>query len=82
MAEIHKRYGFEIRILSGEEEARYGFLGAVGGLPVEHGLLFDMGGGSMQITRFRQRRIQNAVSLPLGSLLVRCFPRIGPADVG
>jgi len=70
MAEIHKRYGFEIRILSGEEEARYGFLGAVGGLPVEHGLLFDMGGGSMQITRFRQRRIQNAVSLPLGSLLL------------
>lgn len=68
MAEVKKRLGFEVRILSGEEEARYGFLGAVGGLPLEHGVLFDVGGGSMQVTRFRQRRIMSALSLPLGSL--------------
>jgi exopolyphosphatase / guanosine-5'-triphosphate,3'-diphosphate pyrophosphatase len=68
MAEIKKRFGFDVRILSGEEEARYGFLGAVGGLPVDHGALFDVGGGSMQVTRFRQRRVMHSVSLPLGSL--------------
>ena len=68
MAEVKKRLDMDVRILSGEEEARYGFLGAVGGLPVEHGVLFDVGGGSMQVTRFRHRRITSAVSLPLGSL--------------
>ena len=43
IAQVKKRLGLDVRILSGEEEARYGFLGAVGGLPVEHGVLFDVG---------------------------------------
>jgi exopolyphosphatase/guanosine-5'-triphosphate,3'-diphosphate pyrophosphatase len=59
-----------MRTLSGVEEARYGFLGAVGGLPVEHGVLFDLGGGSLQVARFRGRRLLGAVSVPLGSLRV------------
>ena len=73
----------EVRILSGEEEARFGFLGAVGGLPVEHGVLFDVGGGSMQVTRFRQRRLTSAVSLPLGSLrLCDAFLKSDPPTAG
>jgi len=68
LAEVRKKLGFDVRMLSGEEEARLGFLGAVGGLPVEHGALFDVGGGSMQVTRFRQRRIMTTISVPLGSL--------------
>jgi exopolyphosphatase/guanosine-5'-triphosphate,3'-diphosphate pyrophosphatase len=43
-------------------------VGAVTGLPVEHGVLFDLGGGSMQLTRFRERRALRSWSLPLGSL--------------
>lgn len=83
MAEIKKRFGFDVRVLSGEEEARYGFLGAVGGLPVEHGALFDVGGGSMQVTRFRQRRVMHAVSLPLGSLrLSDAFLKSDPPTAG
>jgi exopolyphosphatase/guanosine-5'-triphosphate,3'-diphosphate pyrophosphatase len=68
IARLRKELGLEVRILSGEEEARFGFLGAVGGLPAEHGVLFDVGGGSMQISRFRQRRLMSSTSLPLGSL--------------
>jgi exopolyphosphatase/guanosine-5'-triphosphate,3'-diphosphate pyrophosphatase len=83
IAEIEKRFGFEARILSGEDEARYGFLGAVGGLPVDHGALFDLGGGSMQVTRFRQRKIVGAVSLPLGSLrLSDAFLKSDPPTSG
>ena len=65
---LRKELELDVRILSGEEEARYGFLGGVGGLPVEHGALFDVGGGSMQVSRFRQRKLATSVSLPLGSL--------------
>jgi exopolyphosphatase/guanosine-5'-triphosphate,3'-diphosphate pyrophosphatase len=83
ISEIQKRFGFDVRILSGEEEARYGFLGAVGGLPVEHGVLFDVGGGSMQVTRFRQRKVVSAVSMPLGSLrLSDAFLKSDPPTSG
>ncbi len=60
--------GIEVRLIDGREEARLGFLGALHGLPCEHGLLFDMGGGSLQLTRFRARRARRAQSLPLGAL--------------
>lgn len=67
---VREELGFEIRVLSGVEEARYGFLGAVGGLPVDDGVLFDLGGGSLQVGRFQARRLLGAVSVPLGSLRV------------
>jgi exopolyphosphatase/guanosine-5'-triphosphate,3'-diphosphate pyrophosphatase len=58
----------EIRIIDGEAEGRYGFLGGARGLPVESGLLFDMGGGSLQLSRFENRAIGAVTSLPLGAL--------------
>ena len=51
---VKRELGITIRILSGLEEARYGFLGAVGGLPVDDGVFFDLGGGSLQVGRFRE----------------------------
>jgi len=65
---IRTELGFDVQVISGEQEAWYGFVGAVTGLPVEHGVLFDLGGGSMQLTRFRERRRLTSWSLPLGSL--------------
>jgi exopolyphosphatase/guanosine-5'-triphosphate,3'-diphosphate pyrophosphatase len=67
---VRRELGLTIRTVSGLEEARYGFLGAVGGLPVEHGAFFDLGGGSLQVGRFRGRRLLGAVSVPLGALRV------------
>jgi exopolyphosphatase/guanosine-5'-triphosphate,3'-diphosphate pyrophosphatase len=70
MKRVKRELGITIRILSGLEEARFGFLGAVGGLPVDDGVFFDLGGGSLQVGRFRERRLVGAVSVPLGSLRV------------
>jgi len=67
---VRRELGITMRTLSGLEEARYGFLGAVGGLPVEDGALFDLGGGSLQVARFRARRLLGAFSVPLGGLRV------------
>jgi exopolyphosphatase/guanosine-5'-triphosphate,3'-diphosphate pyrophosphatase len=67
---VRRELGLTIRTLSGLEEARFGFLGAVGSLSVEHGALFDLGGGSLQVGRFRARRLLGAVSVPLGALRV------------
>jgi exopolyphosphatase/guanosine-5'-triphosphate,3'-diphosphate pyrophosphatase len=68
MNRIRRELGIRVNIIDGREEARYGFAGAVRGLPVSSGLLFDLGGGSMQISRFRARRLGRAISLPLGAL--------------
>jgi exopolyphosphatase/guanosine-5'-triphosphate,3'-diphosphate pyrophosphatase len=55
-------------IIDGEREATFAFLGAVHGLPVDHGLLFDLGGGSLEVTRFRARKLVATWTLPLGAL--------------
>ncbi|HYN06510.1 MAG TPA: Ppx/GppA phosphatase family protein [Vicinamibacterales bacterium] len=68
MDRIRRELGVRVDIIDGIAEARFGFAGAVRGLPVASGLLFDLGGGSMQISQFRQRRLGAAASLPLGAL--------------
>ena len=65
---IHSELGIQLEVIDAEAEARYGFLGGIHGLPVDHGQLFDMGGGSLQISRFRGRSLVRSWSLPLGSL--------------
>lgn len=68
-AEIKARTGHDVRILSGEEEAN-----AIGrGLTADPALtalrnfhVFDLGGGSLECLAFRERRIQQALSLQLG----------------
>jgi len=67
---VRRELGIDIHIIGGLKEARYGFAGAVRGIVASNGLLFDLGGGSLQVTRFASRRIDSAVSLPLGALRV------------
>jgi exopolyphosphatase/guanosine-5'-triphosphate,3'-diphosphate pyrophosphatase len=65
---VRRELGIKMRILSGGDEAYYGCLGAIRGLPVRDGLLFDVGGGSLQIAPFRGRRPGPGQSFPLGAL--------------
>ena len=65
---LRRELGIHIDIISGAAEARYGFAGAMRGLAVSSGLLFDVGGGSMEITSFERRHRGRDVSLPLGAL--------------
>lgn len=63
-----RELGIPVEIADGEEEARFGFLGAVHGLPIEHGIVLDVGGGSLQLIHFRGRRLQRSWSMSLGAL--------------
>lgn len=62
--------GIEIDVVTGDAEARYGFLGAITSLPVTDGLLVDIGGGSVELTSFHNRRMISAVTTNLGALRV------------
>jgi len=57
-----------LQVLDGEAEAHYGFFGALRGLEATSGYLFDLGGGSLQLTEFRHRQRVRSWSVPLGAL--------------
>ena len=61
---VRRELGIQIDIISGLAEARYGFAGGIRGVGVSDGLLFDLGGGSMQVMRFAGRRMRRSDSLP------------------
>ena len=62
--------GIELEIISGSQEAQFGFLGAVFTLPAHDGVLFDIGGGSVEFSFFENRSLQKAYTLDLGALRV------------
>lgn len=62
--------GLNVRVLSGEEEAYYAYLAAVNSTILDTGYLIDLGGGSAEIVRVENRRLKNAISLPLGAVRV------------
>jgi exopolyphosphatase / guanosine-5'-triphosphate,3'-diphosphate pyrophosphatase len=68
LATARRRTGLSVRLLSAAAEARAAFLGAVYGVAVDHGLVLDIGGGSVQLGHFRDRRLLSTWSLPLGAL--------------
>ena len=67
---VEAETGIKPLIVDGEREAEFGFLGAIYGMDIEDGVLLDLGGGSLQLSRFRQRSLTRSWSLPLGALLV------------
>lgn len=62
------RLGVPLQTIDGDHEAMLGFFGAVHDLPVTSGFTFDVGGGSAEVSSFRDRRLVRSWSMPLGSL--------------
>jgi exopolyphosphatase/guanosine-5'-triphosphate,3'-diphosphate pyrophosphatase len=67
-----------VRVITGEEEARYGYLTMVNTTTVEDGFGIEMGGGSVQLVRIAGRCLDRAVSFPLGA--VRVSERFMPGE--
>ena len=60
--------GIEVRVLSGKEEAYYGFFGVAHSMKPEHALLMDIGGGSTELTLVENGELKAATSLHLGTI--------------
>ncbi len=59
---------FQIEVLSGEDEAYYSAVGALLDVRLEKGLLFDIGGGSLEICEVVDGKPARCRSFPLGTL--------------
>ena len=68
IARIQNATGLNIELISGAEEAMLSFSGAVDAAPFEDGCLFDLGGGSMEIVAFDDRRPYYINSIEMGCL--------------
>lgn len=56
------------RVLQGDEEGRYGYLGVINTLDIQDALLFDIGGASTELMHVEKRRLLQVVSLPYGAV--------------
>ncbi len=66
--EIFARTGVAVDVISGEAEAEFGYYGALLNCDFGTGVMFDIGGGSTELTTVRDGHILEAVSYPIGSL--------------
>lgn len=62
-----------IRILSEEEEAYYGYLAVVHSTSLKEGITVDIGGGSTEVTYFENRELKASHSFPFGALTLKDF---------
>ena len=60
--------GLEVNILSGLEEAKYGYLAIKNSMLEKNAVLLDLGGSSMEITLMENGEFKETISLPLGSI--------------
>jgi exopolyphosphatase / guanosine-5'-triphosphate,3'-diphosphate pyrophosphatase len=58
--------GLKIRILSGEQEARYAALGVLAGIPRADGVVGDLGGSSLELVRLADGEVGRGATLNLG----------------
>lgn len=78
---LKRKTGFDFRILSGDEEAYYDYLGVANTMAYENALLMDVGGGSTELIWMKGRKVKEKISLPFGSVtLSESFNQIKKAE--
>lgn len=82
MAKV-RQLGLDVKVLSGEDEARYGVLAVANGFAFSDAWVMDLGGGSAQISRMNARQYQFGKAYPLGAVrLTEMFLKSDPPKKG
>ena len=87
LGRVKDEIGFDVEVISGEEEARRTWLGVQAGFSdrrqrTTEAFVLDIGGGSTEIIRIRDGEFDRAISLDLGvvKLSERCLRHDPPLD--
>jgi exopolyphosphatase/guanosine-5'-triphosphate,3'-diphosphate pyrophosphatase len=65
---VRERTGLEVRVLSRDEEATFGYLAVVNSTTLTDGAVLDLGGGSLQLVEVMSRHPGRLGSWPLGAV--------------
>lgn len=68
LSRVKSEVGISIRVLSGDEEAFFAYLGVINSIDIDHGIIIDIGGGSTELILVKDRKISQSISLPFGSI--------------
>jgi exopolyphosphatase/guanosine-5'-triphosphate,3'-diphosphate pyrophosphatase len=81
LEQVRLRTGLDVRVLSREQEARYGYLAAINSTTLTQGCVLDLGGGSLQLVRVAGRLARESGSWRLGAVRMteRFLASDGPA---
>jgi exopolyphosphatase / guanosine-5'-triphosphate,3'-diphosphate pyrophosphatase len=81
LGQAREHFDLPVRVLSREQEARYGYLAAVNSTTLGDGFVLDLGGGSLQLVRVAERLARGSASWRLGTVRMseRFLPSNGPA---
>lgn len=79
---VEAETGFRLRVLSGEEEARFSALGVAAGAPTSSGVVGDLGGSSLELVCIDNGRPGDGVTLPLGPFALGAPAPVDPHALG
>lgn len=65
---LEEQTGLRIEVLSGFEEARFGYLGVINSMDIRDGMIIDIGGGSTEVSLLKDRELVHSVSFPFGAV--------------
>ncbi len=79
---IHTATGFNVEVISGNDEALFGYSGAMKQLDLSDGTFLDIGGASSEIVTFKNGEPIDFKSYPIGSLSLykKCVKKILPGE--
>ncbi|OLO26975.1 exopolyphosphatase [Alkalihalophilus pseudofirmus] len=60
-------------VLTDYEEAYYGYLAIINSTNIEDGISIDIGGGSTEVTLFKNRKLEQFISFPFGAISLKKF---------
>lgn len=68
LKEILRTTGIDVIVFKGEDEAYFSFEGAINTLDTKEGVVIDLGGSSLEIVHFKDRKALERVSLNFGAV--------------
>lgn len=68
LRQIYRETGFQFKVLTGQQEALYSYVGALKSTCIPTSLFFDLGGGSLELVYTENFTIKKIKSYPLGAL--------------
>ena len=80
---VKEEAGVDLQVIPGTKEAEFDYLGVINTLPVQNALLMDTGGASTELILVQNRKLQNLISIPFGSVnLTEKYINTDPLSAG
>lgn len=82
LSAIQSSTGYEVEVISGEDEALFGYAGAMQQFQLRSGAFMDIGGASTEVVTFEEGKPIDIKSFPVGSLSLyrRCVKKVLPGE--